>query len=121
MKKIVFFLFCLSVVAVPFLSAEEEAREPVKSPSVQNFASGLKQVAYEAPKALVEGAVEEIPPKKSFFERMNEGIGQSLDHAVKGAYRVATLGQSELESYQVEEPRKGSDEVTKVKISLPGT
>ena len=52
---------------------------------------------------------------------VNDGTEKLLDHTLKGAYRVATLGQSELESYEVEEPEKGSDETTKIKIPIPGT
>ncbi len=134
MQKTVFLLACLLVASIPSLFAREETLKPqeenaeakatAQSPPVQHFASGVKKVAYDAPKDLVKETVEEIPKKPpivSVVEGVNRGIEKSLDHAVKGAYRVATLGTSELESYQVEEPQKGSDEVTKIKISLPGT
>lgn len=134
MKKTVFFLLCLWVASIPSLLAEEETFPPAdentkeestaKSPPVQHFASGVKKIAYDAPKDLVKETVEEVPKKPpivSVVEGMNRGIKKSLDHTLKGAYRVATLGTSELESYEVEEPKKGSDEVTKVKISIPGT
>lgn len=126
MKKTVFFLFCLWVASIPPLFAEEEISKPEgeKSPPVEHFASGVKKIVYDAPKDLVKETVEEVPKKPpivSVVEGMNRGIQKSLDHTLKGAYRVVTLGNSELESYEVEEPRKGSDEVTKVKISIPGT
>ncbi len=73
----------------------------------------------------VEEVEEEEPSRKTPIDGMvagvNEGTRRILDHTVKGAYRIATLGQSELESYQVEEPEKGSGDVTKIKISIPGT
>ena len=135
MKKTVFFLACLLVASIPSLFAEEETSKPqdetpqekstVKSPPVQHFASGVKKVAYEAPKDLVKETIEEIPRKPPIFsvvEGVNRGIQKSLDHTLKGAYRVATLGTSELQSYEVEEPKKGSpDDVSKIKISIPGT
>lgn len=127
MKKAAFLLFFLCVASVPFLFAEEETSEDpstTQSPPLQHFASGVKKVAYEAPKDLVKETVEETPKKPpvvSMVRGLDRGIRKSLDHTLKGAYRVATLGRSELESYEVEEPQKGSDEVTKVKISLPGT
>ena len=120
----IFFLFCLLVAFAPALFAEEEEKSQTKSPPIQHFASGVKKMAYEAPKDLVKETVEEIPKKPpivSVVEGVNRGIEKSLDHTLKGAYRVATLGTSELKSYEVEEPKKGSDEVTKIKISLPGT
>lgn len=130
----VFLLFCLLVVSIPSLLAEEETSKPqnetlqekstMKSPPVLHFASGVKKIAYEAPKDLVKETIEEVPRKPpivSVVEGVNRGIQKSMDHTLKGAYRVATLGTSELQSYEVEEPKKGSDEVTKVKISLPGT
>ena len=120
----VFLLLCLLVARVPSLFAEDKEKSTVKPSPVQNFASGVKNVTYDAPKDLVKETVEEVPKKPPIFsvvEGVNRGIQKSLDHTLKGAYRVATLGTSELQSYEVEEPKKGSDEVTKVKISLPGT
>ncbi len=61
------------------------------------------------------------PGVAGFFERMNRGVSGFFDRTLKGTYKVATLGQSELQSYEVEEPEKGSEEPTKIKFTLPGT
>ena len=127
MKKTVFLLSCLLSIHLTFSPSlwadqEEEGSAPVRA--VRKMASGVKQVAYEGPKDLAKETVAEGPKKRSLtgmIEGANEGTKKLLDHTLKGAYRVATLGQSELESYEVEEPRKGSDETTKIKISIPGT
>jgi hypothetical protein len=106
-----------------------EEETPEKAPksavtAVEGVASGVKQVAYDGPKGFVEETAVEVPKKPTvtrFVEGVNEGTRKLLDSTVKGTYRVATLGTSELESYEIEEPEKGSGEPTKIKISLPGT
>lgn len=133
MRKFAFFLSCLLVTSLPSLFAEEKASEdqaeeqesePTSSDSaVKRFAGGVKQVAYEGPKDLVKETAEETPKKPivGVVEGINKGTQKLLDHTVRGAYKVATLGTDELESYEVVEPEKGSGEPTKIKISLPGT
>ena len=125
MKKIEFFLSFLFVfLASTSPGLADGGGSAAKSPAPEHFASGVKKIAYDAPKDLVKETVEEIPKKPpivSVVEGVNRGTQKFIDHTIKGAYRVATLGTSELESYEVEEPKKGSDEPTKFKISLPGT
>jgi hypothetical protein len=92
--------------------------------AVKGFAGGVKQVAYDGPKEFVKETAEEStkkPPIVSVVEGVNKGTQKLLDTTVKGAYKVATLGQGELASYEVQEPEKGSGEPTKIKISIPGT
>lgn len=54
-----------------------------------------------------------------------EGAAQKadnvLDRTVKGAVKVATLGQGDLDNYEVEEPEAHSGEPTKFTIKIPGT
>ena len=124
MKKIAFFLSCLLVVSVPILLADEEASDDSSSSGVKGFAGGVKQIAYEGPKEFAKETVSQVPRKPpivAVVEGVNAGTQKLLDHTVKGAYKVATLGKGDLKSYKVEEPKKGSDEPTKIKISLPGT
>ena len=131
-----FLLFGFLNANAPTQAAEEDTDEPAEEKSaakregssdesaVRGFAGGVKQVAYDGPKDFVKetaGEVPKKPPLVSVVEGVNRGTQKLLDHTVKGAYRVATLGTSELESYEVEEPEKGSGEPTKIKISLPGT
>jgi len=132
MKKTAFFLFGLVTALSPFLLAREDSSksdEPSSSP-IQGIASGVKEVAYDAPKDLTAETVKEVPKKPplvSVVEGVNKGTEKFIDHTLKGAYKVATLGTSELESYKVEEPEKvqkpekGPGDPTKFTISLPGT
>lgn len=138
MKKLALFLFCLMLISVPSLLAmqdpsdseenDEQAAPPPSSTSstsaIKGFAGGVKQVAYTGPKEFTKETVSQVPKKPpivAVVEGVNTGTQKLLDHTVKGAYKVATLGKGELKSYEVEEPRKGSDETTKIKISIPGT
>lgn len=125
MKKSAFLLsflyLCFASASACLADGEGSAAKP---PAPQHFASGVKKVVYDAPKDLVKETVEEVPKKPpivSVVEGVNRGTEKFIDHTIKGAYRIATLGKSELESYEVEEPEKGSDEPTKFKIALPGT
>ena len=140
MKKIAIFLIC-SFISTPILfakktdydfdSGEDTQDKAVHGSSshatgstVKGMASGVKQVAYEGPKDLLEETTEDVskkPPIVSVVEGVNRGTQKLVDHTIKGAYKVATLGTSELDSYEVQEPEKGSGEPTKFKISLPGT
>ena len=138
MKRSTIFIACLFITclwaAVPCVFSketdydfgnEEEARgKSDKDSPVTGIAKGIKQVAYEGPKDLLAETAEEAPKKPpvvNVIEGVNRGTQKLVDNTIKGAYRVATLGTSELESYEVEEPEKGSGEPTKFKISLPGT
>ena len=126
MKKLAFFLFCLLLAASPLLLAEEGAsKSHNSSPSpIKGIASGVKTVTYDAPKDLTSETIKEVskkPPIVNVVEGVNKGTEKFIDHTIKGAYKVATLGMSELDSYEVQEPEKGSGEPTKFKISIPGT
>ena len=124
MKKFAFFTFCLLLVSLPLLFAKKETSDDSSSSPLKGLASGVKQVAYEGPKDFTKETVSEAekkPPIVNVVEGVNKGTQKLLDHTIKGAYKVATLGTGELESYEVEEPEKGSGEPTKFKISIPGT
>ncbi len=131
MKKLFLFSLLLILGLFPALarSEEEPSKEPAPTPvhssrsPVKGMASGVKQVAYEGPKDFAKEtvAVPKKPTITNVVESVNKGTKKLLDHTIKGAYKVATLGMSDLDSYEVEEPKKGSDEPTKFKISIPGT
>lgn len=144
MRKFAFFLSCLYAFSIfqplslagqsyeydtePQTEEESKAKEPAETDEngnpIKGIASGVKQVAYDGPKELVEETADEAtkkPPIVNVVEGVNKGTQKLLDHTVKGAYKIATLGTSELESYEVQEPEKGSGEPTKIKISIPGT
>lgn len=137
MKKVGFLFFYSLIASSPFLFAAEQANTPASSSStstsssssssssaIQGIAGGVKKIAYEGPKDFTKetakGAAKK-PPIVNVVEGVNKGTEKFLDHTLKGAYKVATLGRGELSSYEIEEPRKGSDDTTKIKIKIPGT
>jgi|GEM_PF-2487130 len=133
MKKLAFlslaFLFALlpsvalAAAKNPTEESSSENEKPSQSP-LKGIASGVKNVAYDGPKDFTEETVKAVPKKPpivNVVEGVNRGTEKLLDHTIKGAYKVVTLGTDELESYEIQEPEKGSNEPTKIKISLPGT
>lgn len=118
------FLLLGLLTVPPYLLAEKEISQKKNSSPLKGIASGVKNVAYDAPKDLATETVKEVPKKPpivNVVEGVNKGTEKFIDHTIKGAYKVVTLGTSELESYEVQEPEKGSGEPTKFKISIPGT
>lgn len=126
-------LFQLGMARAPHY--DEEAREAERlekemqksssrnNPAV-NFAGGVKQATFDSTKDLISDTAESTTteaPIVGTLEGARVGSGKVLDNTVKGAYKVATLGFGELESYEVVEPESGSGEPTKIKIKIPGT
>lgn len=126
-------LFQLGMARAPHY--DEEAREAerlekeMKKSSSRNnpasgFAGGVKQATYDSAKDLISDTAESTAteaPIVGTIEGARVGSGKVLDNTVKGAYKVATLGFGDLESYEVVEPESGSGEPTKIKIKIPGT
>ena len=95
---------------------EHEARHPI-----QNFAGGVKQAAVDGPAGLISDTTEgteEGKPVMGTLEGARVGSEKLLDNTVKGAVKVATLGYGHVDHYEVQEPEKGTDEPTKIKIKL---
>ena len=90
--------------------------------ATQNFAQGVKNIA-SAPGELIGHTAEGTMQKPGIgtLEGAQEGSGEMLDKAVKGTVSVATLGFGNLKSYEVEQPKAGTNETTKIKIKIPGT
>jgi len=103
--------------------AEKKAASERSNPA-KEIASGVKEATYDSTKDLLSETADSTanePPVVGTVEGARLGSGKVLDHTLKGAYKVATLGFGELESYEVEEPESGSGEPTKIKIKIPGT
>lgn len=105
--------------------AEKEAKQArkLKNPAT-GIASGVKEVAYDGTKGFLSDTANETredPLLVGTLEGARKGSGKILDSTVKGAVKVATLGQGDLKEYEVIEPESGSDEVTAIKIKIPGT
>ena len=123
MKKLAFLLPCLMIAStLPALATDQGSSSGASA--VQGMAGGVKKVVYEGPKDFTKETAKEAVKKPSIdnvVEGVNKGTEKLLDHTVKGAYKVATFGKGNLKSYEIEEPRKGSDDTTKIKIKIPGT
>ena len=103
-------------------SIKKEEKE--SQSSVERFASGVKESTVDGPKELLSETVSgtaEDPPIIGTLEGARVGSGKVLDRAVKGAVKVATLGQAEIDSYEVTEPEAQSEKPTKITIKIPGT
>lgn len=91
---------------------------------VRGIASGVKEAAVDSTAGLIsetaQGTANDSPIVGT-LEGARLGTGKVLDSAVRGGYKVATLGMGELESYQVEEPEAGTGDTTKITIKIPGT
>ena len=126
MKKIVLLLSCLMVASAPLILAADQGSTSTSSSTspIRGIAGGVKKVVYEGPKDFAKETAKEAtkkPPIVNVVEGVNKGTEKLLDHTIKGAYKVATLGTGELKSYEIEEPKKGSDDTMKIKIKIPGT
>ena len=104
---------------------DEEAREmerqeklqkkaAKKYPMKQTAAGQVSDAAEEAGESAEEDAEEEVGK----LESAKRGTEKVLNSTVKGAVKVATLGYGDAEHYQVQEPEKGTDEPTKIKIKI---
>jgi len=87
----------------------------------KNFASGVKQAAYDGPKEFLQetaqGAKEN--PITGTLEGTRKGAEKVIDHTIRGTAKVATLGFGDAENYEIEEGEKGSGDPTKIKVGLP--
>jgi hypothetical protein len=137
--SIMFLVLFLWVHPETYLWADEPAPEESEPEAksgvnpVKGIASGVAGVGTGA-KDLLTDTVEETlagPPIKGTIEGVQAGSQKLVDSTVKGAYKVATLGLDELESYELETPPKPADatvaqpskqqDPTKFKVKIPGT
>lgn len=116
MKKTLIFLSCFLTFSFPALHAAEDSPLELSELEEETLEAEAEEPAEETSED-----ISKRPTLTNMVKGMNRGTEKLLDHTIKGAYKVATLGQSELERYEVEEPEKGSGDITKFKISIPGT
>lgn len=103
------------------IEKELQKNNKARSNPAKEVASGVKEATYDSAKGLISETAEstsEEPPVVGTIEGARKGTGQVLDSTLKGAYKVATLGFGELESYEVVEPEAGTDETTKINIKF---
>jgi hypothetical protein len=111
---------------------DEEARQEQKeskanrsfSNPAKGIASGLKGATVDSTTGFVSetaDATRQDGPVVGTLEGAAKGTGKILDNAVKGAVKVATFGQADLDTYEVREPEDNSEDTTKITIKIPGT
>lgn len=115
---------------------DEEAREAERrakqikkeersfSNPARGIASGVKTAAVESTAGFVSEtavATRDEAPIIGTLEGARAGSQKVLDGAVKGAVKVATLGQADLQNYEVIDPESNTEETTKIRIKIPGT
>ena len=81
-----------------------------------------ERIQAAAAEHLADELATQAAPRTGVLDHLRHLLWRpSLPRAVKGAVKVATLGQGDLQSYEVVEPEKDTDDVTKITIKIPGT
>lgn len=110
-------------------AAERRERELKKSQKesahpVKNIAGGIKQATYDSTTGLLSDTAEgtkEDAPVIGTIEGARKGSEKVVDNAVKGAFKIATLGYGDVDTVKREDPEENSGEPTKFSIAIPGT
>jgi len=100
---------------------EKEMKKDGSWRPVQGVAGGVKEATVDSTSDLISetaSATAENPPILGTLEGARVGGSKAVEHAAKGVLKVATLGYGDTENMSVEQPARGSDEVTKFKIQL---
>ncbi len=82
---------------------------------------GVKQATVDSTTGLISDTASETVsdvPVRGTLQGARIGSEKVVDNAVKGVFKVATLGYGEVDSYKKEEPEHGSGEPTKFSIAL---
>jgi len=98
----------------------QTAKSGMKNPAI-GIAHGVKEATVDSTSDLISETAEamrEEPPVLGTLEGARVGGAKAVEHAVKGALKVATLGYADSEKIQVEQPKANTTEVTKYKISF---
>ena len=104
--------------------AEKEQRKAEKQGHgnpLKNIAGGVKQATVDSTSGLISDTTEGTrndAPVAGTLEGARQGTEKVLDNTVKGVSKIATLGYGEVTHYEVQEPEKGKDEPTKIKIKF---
>ena len=107
------------------LEKEQRKAEPHEHVNpIKRFFGGVKQATVDSTTGLISDTTEGTKDNAAVvgtLEGARQGSEKVLDNTVKGASKVATLGYGEVRNYEIQEPEKGKDEPTKIRIKIPGT
>lgn len=96
--------------------AEQSTEEPS---AAKNFAKGLKEVTVDNVKDTLSDTAKGTASGKPVVGTIDGAQTASekfVDNTVKGVKKVVSLGYSKDESYEIDEPEKGSGDAAKIKL-----
>ncbi|MBU3759259.1 MAG: hypothetical protein FGM27_04940 [Candidatus Omnitrophica bacterium] len=102
---------------------ESKSRRGFSNPA-SGIAEGVRSAAVDSTAGFLSetaDAAREQNPVVGTLEGARKGTGALLQNTVKGAVKVVTLGQADVEGYEVHEPEENSEEPTKFTFKIPGT
>ena len=102
-------------------AAAKKYEAPSPAEAAKNFVGGIKQATVDSAAGLVSDTVDATKngaPVVGTLEGTREGSSAVLDNTVKGAAKIATLGYGKVDHYEVEDPKAGTDDTTKIKIKF---
>lgn len=102
---------------------EEKSRRNFSNPAT-GIAEGVKSATVDSAGGFISETADstrEGSPVIGTLEGARKGTEAILDGTVKGAVKVVTLGQADVDSYQVTEPEANTEETTKITFKIPGT
>jgi len=110
------------------VEAREAEKMTKKERHLENPASGIDQGVKTATVDSTTGfnnetsqATQEEGPVPGTIEGARRGTGVVLDKTVKGSVKAATLGQVDVDNFEVKEPEVNSGDTTKITVKIPGT
>lgn len=106
------------------LEEKEQKSHKTFSNPASGIAGGVKSAAVDSTSGFLSETADstrEGTPIIGTLEGARKGTEALLDGTVKGAVKVVTLGQADVDHYEVREPEKNSEETTKITIKIPGT
>lgn len=99
----------------------QAAKEGREHSMASTFVGGIKQATVDNTADVISDTAEGTrndAPVIGTLEGARKSTEKVLDNTVKGAAKIATLGYVENPRYEVEDPKKGTDDTTKIKFKF---
>jgi hypothetical protein len=98
---------------------DKETQVPEERHPAKNFATGVKEMTVDNVKDTLEdtahGTMSEKPVVGTLDGTQQAGA-KVVDNTIKGVKKVASLGYAKDDSYEIEQPQKGSGDAAKIKL-----
>ncbi|MFA6599755.1 MAG: hypothetical protein WC352_00015 [Candidatus Omnitrophota bacterium] len=101
--------------------ATKENKPSERKNPAKGMVQGVKETTFDSTEQLLSDTAEgtkDGAPVVGTIDGAREGSGRAVDTAIKGAFKVATLGYADVKKVDVQEPKADSDDVTKFRINL---